>query len=596
MAATTPPPPPGPPPPGPFPGRPAPPRGSGGGTRLLGLLLVVPAGLTALVSLVIPTGQTIVKSFQEANLLGRDSRWVALENYERLQYDADLWPAVVFSLSMVLLPLVVALVVAPLLAGALDAGGTALRRAGRVLMSVPLVVFSPVALGLAWRIGQADEGYETVFGDFTDPSKAPMTMRLILTLGTFGAVCGAALIVFLAVLRGRQTGRRVLPVAAAVGVVVALAGIAAGLQAFTLVDVMTRGGPRRSTETLVLHQFLLSFSQFRIGPGAAGATLLGLALAVLGVLATLLVIAMRLRIELTPPDKAVPEPLRRRSGPGGKAVAVVALLAVLAVTVAGLWPWLASLFDSGDGPSPADARTYINTWVPTLLSALVSVGTAYLAALGIGGLRPLGRHSEWLLLLFAPWLFVGIAPLSITFYENAKDLELLDTFAALIPPILLSVPALLVLTLFCRAQSDRWRAMVAAGAPPAESFLRAVAGPALPLAALLGSTVAVLNAQGLLWPLLVGQRPEQWTAPVAVFSQQQAFSTRGLSVMPTTPIVMIVILLAALVAFQLLYLDRLAITSELLPIAAPPPAPAPPPGDLGPTAPSQEGGRDPDGD
>ena len=96
-------------------------------------------------------------------------------------------------------------------------------------------------------------------------------------------------------------------------------------------------------------------------------------------------------------------------------------------------------------------------WLLPVLGAIVSVGTAFLAALGIGGLRPLGRHSEWLLLVFSPWLFVGVAPLSIAGFDNARHLGLLNHFIGLVPPVLLSVPSLLVLTLFCRTRAARSR-------------------------------------------------------------------------------------------------------------------------------------------
>jgi hypothetical protein len=45
-------------------------------------------------------------------------------------------------------------------------------------------------------------------------------------------------------------------------------------------------------------------------------------------------------------------------------------------------------------------------------------------------------------------------------YLNARHLHLLNTFPGLVPPILLSVPALVVLTLFCRSRSDRWQAEI----------------------------------------------------------------------------------------------------------------------------------------
>ena len=45
----------------------------------------------------------------------------------------------------------------------------------------------------------------------------------------------------------------------------------------------------------------------------------------------------------------------------------------------------------------------------------IQLPIAYLGALGIGALRPLGRYSEWLLLPFSPWLFITALPLSVAF-------------------------------------------------------------------------------------------------------------------------------------------------------------------------------------
>ncbi|MEU5993297.1 hypothetical protein ABZ806_30375, partial [Spirillospora sp. NPDC047418] len=302
---------------------------------------------------------------------------------------------------------------------------------------------------------------------------------------------------------------------------------------------------------------------------AALATVTGLILGVLGIAATLVAITTALRIDLAPAD-----PAGRPVGPGRIVIAAAALLAVLAVVLVGAWPWLSALFSS-QGPrgaaSPADARTYVNTWVPPLLGALVSVGAAFLGALGIGGLRPLGRRSEWLLLPFAPWLFVGIGPLSISGFENARSFDLIDTFGSLIPPTLISVPALVVLTLFCRGRAAAWQAQMAAGAPAAGGFLRTVAVPALPLAVLLGGATVLINAQELLWPLLVGTSRDTMTAPVALVSQLGQYSAPGVSLGFATPLAVLVLALLVLAALQVAYLDRLTITVDR-PAEAPAPA------------------------
>jgi hypothetical protein len=188
--------------------------------------------------------------------------------------------------------------------------------------------------------------------------------------------------------------------------------------------------------------------------------------------------------------------------------------------------------------------------VPAIVGALVSVGVAYLAALGIGGLRPLGRHSEWLLLVFAPWLFAGTGIFGVANWQNVRDLGLIDTFFALFPPLLVSVPALLLLTLLCKGLAERTD----------RDFFSGVVLPSLPMAGVLAAAVALVNAQDVLWPLLVAQRPEMFTEPVRQMSQLGGFLTSSPDVAASTPLVVVALALAAVVAAQLLYLDRLAIT------------------------------------
>jgi ABC-type sugar transport system permease subunit len=540
---------------------PAPPMTGGGVPRSYrgpGLLLVVPAALMALLSLVVPTGQTIVRSFQEGGgVLGRSPRSAGLHNYDEMLTNDAFWKALAFSLSLAVLPIVVILLVGPLLAAALDRAGTWPRRVGRVLLSLPLVVFSPVAIAGAWFSGQLDGGVATAFGRLRDTGPWSPTVPLITAASMFGFLCGLALLVFLPVMRGRTQGRPLTPTMLAVGAITILAAVAVALQAFTI-DLTLTYGKQATLSTL---QYRVSYQTFDIGGGAAISTLTGLMLGVLGVLATIIAVRTGLRVELGPRETdgmaAGPRP-----GPGGRPIiGILTLVAVAAVTILCSWPWLSALFSSGHTQPlrPSAARVYANTWIPPLLGAIISVGTAYLAALGIGGLRPLGRKSEWLLLPFAPWLFVGVMPLSFTDFDNARRLHLLNHFLVLVPPILLSVPSLLVLTLFCRTRSTRWRAQNTTGA---QSFARLVALPALPLAALMGGVTVLFGAQGLLWPLVAGTRNTTQTAPVALLQQlSQLGSTQNLPYTLATPLVMVVLTLLALSTLQVLYLDRLVIST-----------------------------------
>ncbi|MET7464278.1 hypothetical protein [Nonomuraea sp. NPDC005501] len=581
----------------------------------LGWVLLMPAGLGMLITLLLPTVQTIRLSLESGGTL-TPLTFVGLDNYTRLLGSGGaFWGALGFSLSLVLVPLLVALIAGPLLALALDRAGTGPRRAGLVVLSLAPVAFSPAAVAVAWMHGLTPgaSGLVSLATTLRDPATAPGGLRLILGAATFGAVCALAVMAFLPALRGGAVTRSML----AVGAVVALATVAAALQTFTLTTVMTRGS--RPTQTLAGVQYTEAFVQARPGMGAAVATLTGVILGVLGLAAAIIVVAVGVRLWVTPKGSALPyEPEDAPAGSGafavpagasgasapsgahvssgpaagpgpgtaghgpasaagafpygahgdpserapggerpesggrsvsaaGRAAGIAAVVVYAAVTLALTWPWLTALTGPSGGRDGGIA-TQVNTWVPALVGAVVSVGVAYLGALGIGGLRPLGRRSEWLLLLFAPWLFVGVGPLSVAGWNDIRNLGLIDTFVSLVPPVLVSVPCLFVLTLLCKGLAER----------SGGDFAGGVVRPSLPMAAVLVGVVTLLNGQDLLWPLLVAHDPGLATAPAAQFlriSEYGAAADAGLS----TPLPVMLVALLAAGAAQVLYLHRLAI-------------------------------------
>ncbi|MEV1171673.1 hypothetical protein AB0J09_25000, partial [Nonomuraea sp. NPDC049784] len=104
-------------------------------SRALGWLLAVPALFGTLISLVLPTVQTIWLSLQSGGVL-TESHFVGIDNYHELLRTGEVWRALWFTLSLAVVPLMVAVVVAPLLALALDRAGTWPRRAGRIALSL----------------------------------------------------------------------------------------------------------------------------------------------------------------------------------------------------------------------------------------------------------------------------------------------------------------------------------------------------------------------------------------------------------------------------------------------------------------------------
>src|SRR5262245_3497200 len=77
--------------------------------RMVGLLLLVPAAIAAVVSLIVPTGQTIWKSFHRSTpLRGAQDKFVGLDNYGDVLGSDDFWRALGFSVLVVIIPLLVA--------------------------------------------------------------------------------------------------------------------------------------------------------------------------------------------------------------------------------------------------------------------------------------------------------------------------------------------------------------------------------------------------------------------------------------------------------------------------------------------------------
>ncbi len=520
------------PPPPPVLRRPEPPAG-------VGLVLALPALLAWLGTLVAPTLQTIYHSLQNVRGFG-PSRYVGFDNYSHLLDDSTFWKAAGVSVSEAVLPCVVAVAVAPLLAAGLDAGGSVVRRIARVLVSVGLVMFSPVAYAFA----QAHTNLPGSDGHWViRPATTWTGLDWHVALASLGLVCGLVILFGLAAMGGRAEGRPVVAPVVLVAVLAGLATVAVVIQEFTFAYVNQT--PNTRTVSALIYQN--AFQYLRLGYAAAIATVLLVVVGVLGLVATIVAIAARLRIAV-----ARRGTLSRPTGPGGTVASVVALLLTLGVLAVPLVPWVAAVTSSGK----TTGGSYVNTWGPALLHALIAVGVAYLAALGVSGFRPLGPRSEWLLLPLGPWLFTGITPFSVQGYLNNKDLGLIDKFAGLVPPMLVSVPSLFLLALFFRGQSARWRA------EPATGFFEGVVAPSLPLAGLLVGAVTLVDAQGLLWPLINSPRGDSLPEPAAIIAGLYRYgAAAGADLSVATPWLITVPALLVLVVAQFLYLDRLVLTS-----------------------------------
>ncbi|WP_433346215.1 sugar ABC transporter permease [Micromonospora sp. CA-111912] len=517
-----------------------------------GLLLLGPAAVALLWSYVLPSVHTLVESFRQRSLLDGPTESAGGDNYAQA-IERGFLGDLGFALLLALVPLLLALLVAPLLALAAQHAGRVPRLVTRALLALPLATYAPLAVGAAWTL-------DRVGADRAAWAQAPtLTAVRTVALLTAGLVVAVGATFFLGALRrpdgGVSSGGRSRSAVLGVGGVLGLAVVAVTVQSWSL-QWPVLGGRREDAGPLVR---LVQDSMVRLdfGVGAAGSVLLLALLAVLGVLAVGLLLVTRTRIVFTGwRDRPVGAAPGTRN-PIALGLLVVGLLAFLGLLGYVLAPWLRSLAP-GAGELPASlsaGRIQANTWLPPLISTVVGVGLAALAGFAIGGLRPLGRASELLLLPFAPWLFVGAGPLAIAHFDRVREADQLDTFVGLIPLGWLCIPALVAFTLFFRGQRERW----AAGGRFGPTMLL----PALPLLAAVGLLDWLVGAQSWLWPRLVVQGIEHAPASsLLVMRLAEAFGADGSAqglMAQVLPLPMLALFLIAFVALQVGYLDRLAV-------------------------------------
>lgn len=423
------------------------------GPRLLGWVLLLPMIAAWVYWLVLPTVRTLAPTGPDA-----------------LSF-AGAGGVLVRSVGDALLPTVVMLVVAPLVALAAHAGGRAAQLVVRVLLAIPVAGFAPAVVYVAMlRVSNA-----------SGPDAAWTTIAYT------GIACGIAVTVLLAVLdrgadddlpRGVVDGvtplRRELPTIAAVLAVLGLGTLAVLLQA--------DNPPLGHDATLVP-----TLEGMPVRDLNGRSIVLLLVVAVLGVAAALVVLGTRMRIESGPRPKRGPgAPVLRVAG----MIAVVVALAVVAVDVV---PRVLALIDSAQGGQGGPAGILAHSLIPAVLVALVQVPVAYAAGIAIGALRPAGRYSRWLLLPFAPWLLVTLRPLVVAAMRHLIDHLPHSGFSSVttqMSPILVSVPGMVIVALFAAGHRDRIAV---------QGWWRGLLRPSLPLLGALTMAVLLIQAHGLLW-------------------------------------------------------------------------------------------------
>ncbi len=569
--------------------------GPGKDRAIWGFVLLAPALLCCLTELLIPTLQTFSLSLQNVRLPGEAGEFVGLENYGRLLQDERFAGALGYTLLLMGARLLVVAIFPPLLALVINQFGRGARLPMRLLYTFPLVFFPSVVVALIWAMILNPTSGLWAGTVLVDAQQVRPTLLFIDSLYTLGLAAGVGLIVYLAALRvDKETpaSKQALIPAVSAWLIGLCATAALSLQSFSLIYTLTGGGPAGRTITLGIYQYMVTFQQLRFGLGAAIAGLNLIAAMLLGIITGLIVVWAGLRLKIVPWDRA-----RILWGSMKKPLAVACLilvvLASLGVGIFSAMPLLAGALNSLKGSAdlttssallPAkptlDAysqlrestpllRILMNTIVPvTGAVLLIQLPLAYLGALGIGAFRPLGRRSEWLLLLFSPWLFISLIPLSMTLsipvLNSMRDAGTLNTLMGLAPPVLMSVPLLFILTLFFKGQSARWDAAQAEGQAAGRAFFRHLILPSLPLAILLAGAIILMGLQDLWWPLIAASTPNRMTLMTTLLRLHYEFGPQAIPVLGAAITLLWLPLAACLFVFfaifQTFYLDRLSLS------------------------------------
>ncbi|MEV6967081.1 hypothetical protein AB0M47_18395 [Hamadaea sp. NPDC051192] len=500
-------------------------------TPLLGLLLTIPALLLLCSGYVVPTVRLFWTSLHNARFLKENSEFIGLENYGHL--DRFYGSGTLVAVGLGLAAAAVAIVVGGGIAFLAHRSGRVGRRLVWIGFALPLSALASSAVAVAWFLTLTGDSARTYF-------EHPVAGNFVVALlAAFGLLSGIGAVAYLLVLRA---GRRVAVTGGLVALILGASSIALVLQSAAF-PLLLRS-PRDDAPP-VLQIYTEAFQTARFGLAAAGSVVLLVVLAILGVLVTAAVVAMQARLVRV-------ENAESGSKPGWTVATAVVGGGVLLFGLLGLGPWLLRLADFGELPDGVAGPIFF-TWAPPLVSTVVGVGAAVLAGFGIGGLRPLGTRSHLLLLPFAPWLFVGLAPLMVDAYAHLWRPDGSDNvalaFLRAIPPSSLSIPALVLSAVLFRGLStqDRpWRAW-------------RTAAPTIGLVALV---TWVVQAQDLLWTLLVTVDADYGSLPYWAVRQtsQYAFSRDMDSMVGWMyPIPGWLLVAAAVAVVGVFVLDRLAL-------------------------------------
>jgi ABC-type glycerol-3-phosphate transport system permease component len=282
--------------------------------------------------------------------------------------------------------------------------------------------------------------------------------------------------------------------------------------------LLTNGGPAAATMTMPLYSFNSGFIRFNFGYASAQATLEIIFVAILAILIWAVLTGFNLRLRYVS-EKDTP------SQSPALSAASIPLILLLGLPVVGLMLWGLWLVLSNGGFQPAlDEldwnRLFSNSLIrPWLAIWFVQIPLAYLVGLTLGFFRPLGRIGSSI--LFLPFLIFAMIPTSalmFDWFDTLRESDMLGELNALTQPFLFGGLSLIVFKLYFDGAHDAHAEAVAGGESSGEAFFNRVIVPSLPILVALGMGLSLLAASELLWPFVVLNSRDAFTATITLAS------------------------------------------------------------------------------
>lgn len=513
---------------------------------LLGVLLILPAMLACLLTLVAPCFYTTYLSLTDTKIFSGSSQLVGFDNYTTLFSDEVFTNALLPTLLIVGVRVVLMAVIPPLIGAGFGRRGKWLQAGVGVIAAGSLAAATPflAAASLRLLLHEIDLRIE--------PRVLLLSADGIITLVT-ACVIGLTFTVAAYRQEGDRPRRKTLWWLWGISLLVAAAS---ALATFSLSYGLLLPSMRDRTFLHLLFQFTVNYNN--LGVGSVVGVVLSTVLSLLGVLAVVLVIASKLKIQMTEPitgDSPRKSTLSVIFLVVGLLLLVVSCLGMIAVYTSGAMAGFDLDAFSLDGLPLAFVRTLLP---PFVVVFLLQMPLTYLGALGIGGLRPLGKKSELLLLLFAPGLFLAPALWIPAYVDLSIRFDIYHTWLFAAPPVLFSVLAMVILTLFFKGQENRWKASDTG----TKGFFRQVILPSIPLASLLAFANVWMMIGDHAYLLAVGSTPDATPLQVVINMLLLSLSEMAAPVILLGGLLIGGLFFVVFSLFHSLYINRLTLTVD----------------------------------